>query len=113
MRGAEKVERFRLLRFPLSTLLRGVSPKPDQPRLVRIKFKFEVGKAFAHCRKKAPCFPFILEPHYAVVRIAHKEDIASSMPLAPLVCLRISVNASTIPVHRAHLRMRWCYAIKL
>jgi hypothetical protein len=87
MREAEKVERFRLSRFPLSALLRGVSTIPDQTRLVRVAFKFEVGEAFAHCCKKAPCFPFILKPHYAVVCIAHKDDIASSMPLAPLVCL--------------------------
>ena len=89
VREAEEVECFRLSCFPLPALLRSESTKSDQPRFVGVEFQFELGKAHAHCCKKAPCFSFVLKPHDAIVCIAHKDDIASSMSLAPLVCPKV------------------------
>ena len=85
VRETEKVECFRLSYSTLSALLRGVSTKSDQPRFVRMELQFEFGKAHSHCCQKSPCVCFVLKSHHTVVCIAHKDDIASSMSLSPLM----------------------------
>lgn len=83
VREHQKVECFRLSCFTFPALLRRVSSKSDQSRLVRVKFQLEFGKAHSHCCEKTLRGSFILESHHTVIGIAYEDDITNSMSLTP------------------------------
>ena len=96
VREAKKVECSRLFRSTFPALLHRISTESNQPCFVRVEFQFEFGKTLPHGCEKALRITFILKTHHTVVGIAHKDDIAISMPLPllmrPLIQRIVKIN---------------------
>lgn len=63
----------------------GITPKFNQPGLVRMQAKTESLQAFPKVLQKTPCLRHVLESHHEVIRIANEDDFARGVFLPPLV----------------------------
>lgn len=85
----QKVEGLRFGQAPLLPIDLGVTPKFNQPGLVRMQAKTESLQAFPKVRQKTPCVPHVLESHHEVIRIANEDDFAGGVFLPLLVSPKI------------------------
>ena len=73
----------------------GESAELDEACLVRVQFQSELAESLPQVFEEPPPISLALEAHHEVIRVAHDNDVAVSVPLPPLVGPQVEWNVGS------------------